>query len=231
VGDVVVSDITQTSATVTWTTDEASNSFISYGLTDSYGTSTSPDSLQIEHTFTLTGLQAGATYHFSVQNKDAAENVANSGDTTFATEAAEEEHSSSSHGSGGRSVSRQVAKLTSLGDTVAADALKAKWPNLFDTTSANASVSSTAAVGIRDLELGMTGNDVLLLQKLLNANGFILAASGAGASGSETTYFGALTQAALAKYQAAHGISPAAGYFGPITRAEIKAAGLTGIWW
>jgi peptidoglycan hydrolase-like protein with peptidoglycan-binding domain len=69
----------------------------------------------------------------------------------------------------------------------------------------------------------MTGDDVLALQKLLNANGFTLAASGAGSPGNETTYFGALTRAALAKFQAANGISPAAGYYGPITRAYIAA--------
>ena len=36
-------------------------------------------------------------------------------------------------------------------------------------------------------------------------------------------YFGAVTKAALAKYQAEAGISPAVGYFGPITRARINA--------
>jgi peptidoglycan hydrolase-like protein with peptidoglycan-binding domain len=83
----------------------------------------------------------------------------------------------------------------------------------------------------RDLELGKTGSDVLALQKLLNANGFTIAASGAGAPGSETSYFGALTKAALAKYQQAHGIAPSAGYFGPLTRARMKGAGLAGVWW
>ena len=75
----------------------------------------------------------------------------------------------------------------------------------------------------RDLELGMENIDVRELQKFLNANGFAVATSGAGSPGSETTYFGSLTQTALARYQAAQGINPPAGYFGPITRSHIAA--------
>ena len=41
------------------------------------------------------------------------------------------------------------------------------------------------------------------------------------APGYNTGHFGSLTQAAVAKFQSAHGISPASGRFGPITRATI----------
>lgn len=75
----------------------------------------------------------------------------------------------------------------------------------------------------RDLELGMTGEDVRQLQMALNARGFTVAASGAGAPGSETTFFGRATRAALARFQAAHEISPAVGYFGPKTRAALQS--------
>ena len=75
----------------------------------------------------------------------------------------------------------------------------------------------------KDLTLGSKGNDVKALQQFLNANGYQVAASGVGSTGNETTYFGSLTKAALAKYQAAKGISPAVGYFGPITRAYVAS--------
>lgn len=75
----------------------------------------------------------------------------------------------------------------------------------------------------RDLTIGVTGDDVMCLQKYLNSAGFQLAASGAGSPGAETSYFGSRTQAAVSKWQAANGVSPTAGYFGPISRAKYDA--------
>ncbi|MCI5108645.1 MAG: peptidoglycan-binding protein [Candidatus Pacebacteria bacterium] len=75
----------------------------------------------------------------------------------------------------------------------------------------------------QDLTVGSTGEEVRQLQMFLNNNGYTVAASGAGSAGSESTYFGSLTAAALAKYQAANGIAPAVGYFGPITRASVNS--------
>jgi 3D (Asp-Asp-Asp) domain-containing protein len=73
----------------------------------------------------------------------------------------------------------------------------------------------------RDLTVGSKGDDVKALQQFLNSKGYKVADTGAGSPGNETTTFGPLTKAALAKYQAAVGISPSVGYFGPKTRAYI----------
>lgn len=81
--------------------------------------------------------------------------------------------------------------------------------------------TSMPVVFLRDLELGMQDEDVRELQKFLNTRGFLVAESGDGSSGNETDYFGTFTRAALARFQAAQGIAPAAGYFGPITRGHI----------
>ncbi len=75
---------------------------------------------------------------------------------------------------------------------------------------------------VRDLKFGMRGEDVKALQQYLNNHGYILAKSGAGSLGQETNYFGRLTQSALIKFQKDHNISPAVGYFGPITRGVIS---------
>ncbi len=75
---------------------------------------------------------------------------------------------------------------------------------------------------VRDLKFGMSGPDVLALQKLLNKNGFIISDSGVGSIGNETDFFGLKTQAALINYQKSKGITPAVGYFGSITRASLK---------
>ncbi|HWO07659.1 MAG TPA: peptidoglycan-binding domain-containing protein [Candidatus Paceibacterota bacterium] len=72
-------------------------------------------------------------------------------------------------------------------------------------------------------QMGDNGGEVMQIQKFLNSHGAQVAASGPGSPGNETSYFGALTRAAVAKWQAANGVSPAAGYWGPITRAKVAS--------
>lgn len=73
----------------------------------------------------------------------------------------------------------------------------------------------------RDLTIGSVGEDVRILQQWLNSHGFKLASFGPGSPGQETTYFGALTQAAVVRYQVGFGIVPATGTFDAATRARI----------
>jgi len=72
----------------------------------------------------------------------------------------------------------------------------------------------------RDLTVGSKGADVSALQQILISKGFL-------AISAPTGFFGALTKAAVAKWQASAGISPAAGYFGPKSRAFINSTGTT----
>ena len=58
----------------------------------------------------------------------------------------------------------------------------------------------------RSLALGSTGADIKLLQQYLNTNGFIIAQSGPGSPGNESTYFGSLTVKAIQRFQAQNGI-------------------------
>lgn len=73
----------------------------------------------------------------------------------------------------------------------------------------------------RNLTLNSRGEDVRLLQKMLNEKGFTVALSGAGSPGNETTFFGPATRAAVIKFQVANRIAPAFGYVGPITRGAL----------
>jgi peptidoglycan hydrolase-like protein with peptidoglycan-binding domain len=75
----------------------------------------------------------------------------------------------------------------------------------------------------RPLFVGVRGDDVRCLQRYLNAGGFTVAQSGRGSSGNESVYFGPLTKNAVARWQATHGVSPALGYFGPISQAAYRA--------
>ena len=73
-----------------------------------------------------------------------------------------------------------------------------------------------------NMGIGTVSSDVSVLQRVLNALGFTVAASGAGSPGNETTYFGVATKNALKRYQQAVTIS-ATGYLGPLTRASLNA--------
>src|SRR5688572_25351326 len=96
---------------------------------------------------------------------------------------------------------------------------------------ASAAASATTASGVtRDLRLGMVDAQVQALQRLLNAKGFAVAASGPGSPGNETTRFGALTLDAVRRFQCAKSIvcsgDPATtgyGRVGPRTRAALTA--------
>ncbi|MGZ6249219.1 MAG: hypothetical protein ACXWMC_06365 [Syntrophales bacterium] len=143
ISSVSASSITQNSATITWTTNEASDSQVEYGLTTSYGSSTTLDTsmvtshsqglswvfcanegqlcsftgtknvrygangVYVSKTLTdgtmcdnsvfgdplpnvvkqcyISGLLASQLYHYRVKSKDAAGNLATSGDYTFTT--------------------------------------------------------------------------------------------------------------------------------------------------
>jgi hypothetical protein len=94
------------------------------------------------------------------------------------------------------------------------------------------SVSETAATKsmfTKTLQVGSVGQEVLLLQKFLNTHGFVIATSGSGSLGNETSSFGKATQKALQSYQCQRKIvcsgSPSEtgyGMVGKITRMNLN---------
>ncbi len=95
-------------------------------------------------------------------------------------------------------------------------------------SNGGSTVSTTSSYTFSsNLTVGSKGADVKALQQFLNGHGYTVATSGAGSAGNESTYFGPATKAALAKFQAANGVSPAVGYFGPLTRAKVNSMSTT----
>jgi peptidoglycan hydrolase-like protein with peptidoglycan-binding domain len=87
-----------------------------------------------------------------------------------------------------------------------------------------ASIPLVAPATARDLDVGMSGDDVKALQALLIAQGYPIPAGSTG-------LFGTQTKSALSQYQKKNNLVPASGYFGERTRAQMKRVGLLGLWW
>lgn len=73
--NLAVSNITDSTATITWTTYEASDSVVNYGTTTALGSTVSDPALVISHSIPLTGLTPETTYYYEVQSTDAAGNT------------------------------------------------------------------------------------------------------------------------------------------------------------
>jgi hypothetical protein len=78
--------VTSSGATIGWTTNTPSDTQIEYGLTASYG-NLAPLSatLVTGHSQAINGLAANTWYHFRMRSRDAAGNLAVSGDVRFKT--------------------------------------------------------------------------------------------------------------------------------------------------
>ena len=91
ISDTEALDVTATSATIIWTTNEASDSAARYWAATSPDQTASDATMVTSHSIALSGLTPGETYYYEVQSSDAAGNTAtdnNSGTYyTFATEA------------------------------------------------------------------------------------------------------------------------------------------------
>ena len=69
-----------------------------------------------------------------------------------------------------------------------------------------------------DLTVGATGAAVTSLQQFLVGQGHLVMPAGVSYG-----YFGPITRAAVASWQAANGVAPAVGYWGPISRAKANS--------
>jgi hypothetical protein len=83
--DIKLKNITPFSAVITWTTNEAADSTVDYGLDASYGLSASSAGLTTAHTVTLNSafLVPETLLHYRVQSTDGSGNVATGSDQSF----------------------------------------------------------------------------------------------------------------------------------------------------
>ncbi|MGB7621819.1 MAG: fibronectin type III domain-containing protein [Terriglobia bacterium] len=86
ISGVAAGSITQSGATIAWTTNEGGDTQVEYGTTASYGGSTALNTgLVTSHSTSLSGLTASTLYHYRVKSRDAAGNLGSSADFTLTT--------------------------------------------------------------------------------------------------------------------------------------------------
>ncbi|MEK7462461.1 MAG: fibronectin type III domain-containing protein, partial [Patescibacteria group bacterium] len=103
--NVQVSSVTETSVTVSWETDEDSDSLVNYGLQPDYGILRKPVAERTAHTMTLEDLEPGRVYYFRVVSADEEGNQGISADYRVQTSGSAE--SGDGNGSGQETESGQ----------------------------------------------------------------------------------------------------------------------------
>ncbi|MES2224365.1 MAG: GDSL-type esterase/lipase family protein [Patescibacteria group bacterium] len=215
----------ETNAAISWTTDMAANSQVEYGTTSIYGSTTTLDTNPVtSHTVNLAGLTAGTTYHYRVLSAAGVNNASTSSDYTFTTTAAPvvsiptvTPPSQSGYVSGGGG-SGMPAPQTPLPSCMNNEVFSSATGQRCSSSMPHTAISTLFTM---NLQFGSKNIQVKQLQQYLNSKGYIVSLIGPGSKGNETTQFGTATKAQLIKFQKDHGIKPASGYFGPITRAYI----------
>jgi peptidoglycan hydrolase-like protein with peptidoglycan-binding domain len=69
-----------------------------------------------------------------------------------------------------------------------------------------------------NLSVGSVGQGVVVLQGLMSELGYLNVPAGIPFG-----YYGSLTQSAVARYQASQNVTPAVGYFGPMTKNAMRS--------
>ena len=82
---ISASSITQSSATISWTTSAPTTGRLTVTLDGATVQNPSDNTMQSSHTFNLIGLASGTVYHYVVSGSDSSNNTITSGESTFLT--------------------------------------------------------------------------------------------------------------------------------------------------
>jgi hypothetical protein len=140
ISGVNATSVTANAATITWTTNEASDSQVEYGTTTAYGTVTPlAAALVAAHSVSLAGLSDATQYHYRVRSRDHTGNLSTSGDFTFTTFDGTAPSVAVTTPAAGASVSGTISVAANAGDNVGVAGVQ------FTLDGANLGAEDTAA--------------------------------------------------------------------------------------
>lgn len=84
---VVVSSVSSSQATIGFSTNQVTSAEVDYGLTVSYGLTSTDSNFELVHHIVLSSLQPNTTYHYRVRVTNGSGNTTTTPDGTFTTEA------------------------------------------------------------------------------------------------------------------------------------------------
>lgn len=213
-------------ATITWETNEASLSWITYGLNINYGLETKTNNYVSSHSVKLTNLAPSTIYHYQIISKDTSGNSKLSNDLTFTTLAEEAVKEIIEKPSEKPVVEMTITELQAKIQELLTQitALQAELSKI-TTTPAVSEIPVDYRFKVM-LKYGQTSNDIKYLQIFLKAQGPDIYPEGL-----VTGYFGSLTKTAVIRFQEKYksdiltswGLTKGTGIVGSTTSAKINA--------
>ncbi|MES3030801.1 MAG: LamG-like jellyroll fold domain-containing protein [Patescibacteria group bacterium] len=205
-----------TGATLSLDTNEASTCKFGTVASTAYASigSTFTTTGGTTHSESLTGLSAGS-YTYYVRCTDGTNPTTSDYTITFTIAASTGGGGGSSSGGSSRRTTPVITATTTATTTVTTIPLSTLGP--CTTVPLNTPYSFR-----EQLTLGSRGEAVRQLQIFLNTYGYTVSLTGPGSKGQESTYFGPATVSALVKFQLSKGITPAIGFFGPLTMQKVN---------
>ncbi len=144
--------ITTSGATISWTTDETSDSVVEVGPTSSYGETATRSALVTSHGVEISGLSPDTVYHYRVASTDASGNTTVDVDRSFRTAVSTNHHPSAATILEGTLASGSVSSLSSDNNVfyvVASTTEGTRWTDWYATTILPQAPASVARVTVR----------------------------------------------------------------------------------
>lgn len=117
ISNVQIDSVSDSAVTVTWKTDEDSDSLVNYGLQENYGIVRIPETDKTAHSITLDNLDPGRVYYFRVVSADAAGNQGISADYKVQTTGTPQAQGSGQANAQGQGQGQQAGSSDSTSQT------------------------------------------------------------------------------------------------------------------